>query len=1090
MLELKKILLVPSAYNKRALDDIKAYISIYKYKFEINVLINELDSVIIKKDGYNLVKNKTSYGAYLKYTSDYVIDAGSLNYNFKKSSKTKWVSIWHGVPYKKMFIDFDEKSLSGGIRYGKAYDMMISTSPYYTETFLRNSMLYSGEIRELGSAKIDKLFASEEEILKIKDSLGIPLDKKIILYAPTYREEGKVSLPFDPIKLIESLPNPDEFILIVKLHYLSWLDQNSFNYKIVDCTNYSEISDLMLISDMLISDYSSLILDYSIINKPIILFQHDKKEYFENRGTYFDFKDFLPKKQIVQREKELYELMGTELESDNFKMREFFYPYENGNSTEKIVKSLDFDNSPRRFKEIIFLVNELNQIGGVHSFITNMAKYYKDKYNSKIFVIAIKEFSNDKNFIKVFESEYVDFTLSSQSAPNTCKIILRNTNGYIITMQFSAQLHFQKFLEDKNSILMFHGDVKDVIDKNMYTWHLESLNNYKLHNYKKLIVLSKKQEDLLKPHLNTDIQKKLTSINNSIELDYTPLKQTSKPNFAYIGRLSKDKNLMALIDIGKEIKKQNLDFKINIYGTGELLDKIKKEIKYNDLENILFLRGYEEDKEKIFENNRALILVSKTEGFPLVILETYSYGRSVILFNSFTSVSDAVEDNKTGFFVKPYIYSEFIEKMKKINEIKQENIEKQLEKFDNEKIFKEWNNLFSQIENEDGIKSKDNIITSKAKKTNLKAKDKTAKIYLKKRRRTINYLSKKLPKFTKKLKSSIYKIQGKKPLVSVIIPCYNSTAFIKDAIGSVLRQKLKDIEIIVVDDGSKNTVKDIVSGFNSFKIKYYYKKHSGPGLTRNYGIKKAAGKYLFFLDSDDKITKNSLNALVKFAEEKKLNVVSGITERHNIETNDKDLWFPAIYNKKYVDNIKSRLNLYKDVLTTNKLYRKDYLLENNILFKNGLYEDKLFTTKIYAKTKRIGILDQIVYIWNVRGDYSSISTSCNIENFKERLNSIDMVWDYLPEYRKPYTFDFFVNHDMIIYVRSFKFFTEKEKKEIFELIKEFCNKYGKYLYPKLANKTNLHLIHCVMEDNYESFLKIGNIISNNWHEDSPQTSMN
>nr|WP_281192415.1 CDP-glycerol glycerophosphotransferase family protein [Methanobrevibacter filiformis] len=940
----------------------------------------------------------------------------------------------------------------------------------------------------------------------MKKQLGLPLDKKIILYAPTFRERGKVSLPFNPIKLIESLHNPDEFIFIVKLHYLSWLDQSIHNYKIVDYTNYSEIfdsllnnynmidytnyseiSDLMLISDMLISDYSSLILDYSILNKPIVLFQYDKEEYFKNRGVYFDFKDFIPSKQIVQKKEELYKLMSSELENDNSKMKEFFYPYENGNSTKKIVKALDFDDSPRRSKEIIFLVNELNQVGGVHSFILNMAKYYKIKYNSKIFVMAIKEFHHDENLVKIFESEYIDFTLCTQTNTYACKTILSNTNGYVISLQFSAHLHFQNFLKDKNSILMFHGDVKDIISKNIYQWHLDSLNSYKFYNYKKLIVLSEKQEDLLKHHLNMDIQKKLTSITNSIELDYTPLKQSPETNFAYIGRLSKDKNVMALIDIGKEIKKQNLDFKINIYGTGNLLNKIKNEIKNNELENILFLRGYEEDKEKIFKNNRALILVSKTEGFPLVILEAYSYNKPVILFNSFTSASDIVNDYKTGFLVNPYDYSEFIEKMKKVNEIKEENIKKQLEKFNNEKIFKKWNSLLSQIENEIEVKPRNNKHPSKSKaetvqKSNLKLKNKgknRGKTKITKRK-AINYLSKHLPRSTKKLKSIVYKLQGKKPFISVIIPCYNSTETVKDAIKSVLRQKRKNIEIIVIDDGSEDRVEDIVKRFNSFKIKYYFKEHSGLGMTRNYGIEKAIGKYLFFLDSDDEITKNSLNALVKFAEHKKLDVVSGLTKRYHKKTQNEDLWFPSLYNKKHIDDIKTRLNLYNDTLSTNKIYRKDYLIDNNILFKNNLYEDKIFTTEIYTKTEKIGILNQIVYIWNVREDNSSITTSINPENFKERIKSINTCWDYLPEYRKPYTFSFFMNHDMRIYINKFKFFTEEEKKEIFEIIKEFCNKYGEYLYPMFTgSKIRLKLIQCVIDDNYEDFLKIANIKSNN-----------
>lgn len=88
------------------------------------------------------------------------------------------------------------------------------------------------------------------------------------------------------------------------------------------------------------------------------------------------------------------------------------------------------------------------------------------------------------------------------------------------------------------------------------------------------------------------------------------------------------------------------------------------------------------------------------------------------------------------------------------------------------------------------------------------------------------------------------------PLISVIIPTYNRAAFIKDAIESVLNQTYKNYEIIVVDDGSIDNTKEIVSSIAG-SIRYIYKSNSGPSASRNRGIREARGEYIAFLDSDD-----------------------------------------------------------------------------------------------------------------------------------------------------------------------------------------------------------------------------------------------
>lgn len=855
----KKLLLVPSDYNHRVMADISSFVKYYKDDFEIYIILRDLDDDIIYKSPYTLIKNGTSYGEFLKFTADYVIDAGTMNYGYRITDTTKWVSVWHGIPYKKMFVDLDIRNLNIAVRYGLAYDCMVSMSDFYTDTFLRKAMRYDGEILQIGCAKTDNLFEISEtkkrvecfykrfgipsdkkvilyapdfrqetqidlpfdvnvllrgldnkycllvllpsqyhafsavnqesvycineldeidaiavvdillsdysslisvfdqynkpvvlfhydfdeflannpsrrfalnvlarrqfvakttnELLALdwqrlqdyaqgfelpsdiklsllKGSFGIPEDKKVILYAPTFRKAGEVTLPFDPDVLNSQVNN--EYVIITKMHYLNYM--KDCHDGVIDCTSYSDIADLMKLADILISDYSSLILDFALLNKPIVLYQYDYSEYMAERGVYFDFKDYLPSTQIVKAEPELYALDWMNLSYNNKKLIEKFYPLEDGNSTRRIVEAINFQAENRHSKDIVFLVNELNQIGGVHSFLKNMAKHYKQRYNTRIFVIAIKEFAESNSEFHLLESPYIDYKLSSQYLGGACANILQNTDGIVISLQFSAHIHFQKYLSGAKSILMFHGDVKDVVSREIYTWHLDAINRGKIYNYQKFLVLTESAVELLKPELDADIQSKLGFMHNSIDADYCPLPRNNNRATAVISRLDADKNIFAMIDLGKEILAQRQDIVVNIYGDGALKEDFLMAIEKNALQDVLKLRGFESDKQKIFSENNSLLLMSKSEGFPLVILEAYAYGRPVIVFDSFTAAKDIVLHSQTGYLLSYGDYQGVIDAVDGIKNIGQDDIQAMFEKFSNQAIFDQWDKLIYELD--------------------------------------------------------------------------------------------------------------------------------------------------------------------------------------------------------------------------------------------------------------------------------------------------------------------------------------------------------------------------------------------------------
>lgn len=104
------------------------------------------------------------------------------------------------------------------------------------------------------------------------------------------------------------------------------------------------------------------------------------------------------------------------------------------------------------------------------------------------------------------------------------------------------------------------------------------------------------------------------------------------------------------------------------------------------------------------------------------------------------------------------------------------------------------------------------------------------------------------------------------PRVSVIIPTYNRVSYIRRAIDSVLSQTYRDFEVIVVDDGSSDSTKDVVAGYGA-AVRYVFQQNQGPGAARNHGIRVAAGAYLAFLDSDDAWLPNFLEKTVSALEE-------------------------------------------------------------------------------------------------------------------------------------------------------------------------------------------------------------------------------
>lgn len=204
---------------------------------------------------------------------------------------------WHGTPIKMLGADMREsKNAFVPKSKNKLADILLAQGEYDKAIYSKCFNLPQKNIRILGLPRNDELSNNngKDRVANIKKKLGLP-NKKIILYAPTFREYEKdgvncvMSLPIDFEKWERILG--EEYILLLRAHHevvkVMNIKENAF---IKNVSSYSDLNELMMVSDILISDYSSIFFDYSILGKPMFSFSYDYDKYNEERGLYFDIR--------------------------------------------------------------------------------------------------------------------------------------------------------------------------------------------------------------------------------------------------------------------------------------------------------------------------------------------------------------------------------------------------------------------------------------------------------------------------------------------------------------------------------------------------------------------------------------------------------------------------------------------------------------------------------------------------------------------------------------------------------------------------------------------------------------------------------
>ena len=214
------------------------------------------------------------------------------------------------------------------------------------------------------------------------------------------------------------------------------------------------------------------------------------------------------------------------------------------------------------------------------------------------------------------------------------------------------------------------------------------------------------------------------------------------------------------------------------------------------------------------------------------------------------------------------------------------------------------------------------------------------------------------------------------PTVSVIVPFYGVEAYIGACIESILEQSFVHLEIVLVDDGSKDGSRAIAEQYvaKDPRVRLITRPNGGLGAARNTGVKAARGRYLTFVDSDDILPIHALAILVGSARESGSQIVAGSVRRFDEERDWRPIWVTEVQaTRRLATNVTEFPAILRNLYTWNKLYERRFWQQQGLWFREGSYEDQPIITQLLCRAERIDIVPEVVYHYRQREDASSIS---------------------------------------------------------------------------------------------------------------------
>lgn len=295
-----------------------------------------------------------------------------------------------------------------------------------------------------------------------------------------------------------------------------------------------------------------------------------------------------------------------------------------------------------------------------------------------------------------------------------------------------------------------------------------------------------------------------------------------------------------------------------------------------------------------------------------------------------------------------------------------------------------------------------------------------------------------------------------KPLISIIIPVYNSEDFLEETINSIINQSIgfKNLELLLIDDKSNDNSKDIIldysEKYDNIKPFLLESNNGTAGKPRNIGIQNASADYIMFCDSDDLYKIDMCETLYKVIKEYNLDFVSS---RYNIFINGEDKGLNRSFLNKYDDMIiLNSIEEFPEIIFTlanlniwNKIYNKNFILKNNIKFNEELVsEDFLFSLEIYLKSNGFSLLTN--YSGYIYRDINPDSLTSKTNTYSDFIYDIFLPLEEAKTIlkREDFKHNCFFSEIIVINTGLFFFKSNLNPKEQINILNKFQPYYKKY----------------------------------------------
>lgn len=330
----------------------------YPGKYRFIWVINKKHTVIPYKHK-KVRRFSIGYVYYLARCKYYIFNGRQPEWVVKRSGNV-FLQTWHGTPLKKLVFDIEDinsatpRYKNQTYRQSRAWDYLIAANQFSSTTF-RRCFKYEKTMLETGYPRNDIMHYPDRDRIaqELKAKLGIPADKKTILYAPTWRDDEyyvkgqyKFKLQLDLNLMREKMGK--DYVILLRTHYFiaDKLDVTGVEDFAYNFSDYDDISELYLISDYLITDYSSVFFDYANLKRPMLFYTYDLEKYRDIlRGFYIDIEEELPGPLLFTTEEviDAFEHIDEIAEKYRDKYKVFYEKYcswEDGQASKRVAEAV------------------------------------------------------------------------------------------------------------------------------------------------------------------------------------------------------------------------------------------------------------------------------------------------------------------------------------------------------------------------------------------------------------------------------------------------------------------------------------------------------------------------------------------------------------------------------------------------------------------------------------------------------------------------------------------------------------------------------------------------------------------------------